>query len=208
VRLTTPRFSGRGPHAAMPVLSTGYRPLASCPAQRAGAQRLCAVAPSSPERRHAKGQVLGVDPTEREHRRDLGCWPQDSIRDLSPSAKNDPPCEGCFCSEAKKADAVPHLEPRGQCLGRDARELVRSHPLSQHGTRPSDRFERARKGKKRPRGARTPSIFWIRAILNSPLRLSTGSSPSNVIATASQKSRQSRRRPDEATGPDQDQHHG
>src|ERR1700730_4806947 len=32
------------PHAAMPVLSTGYRPLASCPAQRVGAQRLCALA--------------------------------------------------------------------------------------------------------------------------------------------------------------------
>src|SRR5262249_5928478 len=30
-------------HAAMPVLSTGYRPLASRPAQRAGAQRLCAT---------------------------------------------------------------------------------------------------------------------------------------------------------------------
>jgi hypothetical protein len=72
----------------------------------------------------------------------------------------------------------------------------------------SDRLERARKGKKRPRGAPTPSIFWIRAILNSPLRLSTGFSPSNVIATPSQKSRQSHRRPDEATGPDQDQHHG
>src|SRR6516165_6428175 len=41
--LTTPRFSGRAPHAAMAVLSTGYRPLASCPAQRAGAQRLCAM---------------------------------------------------------------------------------------------------------------------------------------------------------------------
>ena len=27
----------------MAVLSTGYRPLASCPAQRAGAQRLCAI---------------------------------------------------------------------------------------------------------------------------------------------------------------------
>src|SRR6516225_2093428 len=27
----------------MAVLSTGYRPLASCPAQRAGAQRLCAM---------------------------------------------------------------------------------------------------------------------------------------------------------------------
>ena len=43
MRLTTPRFSGRAPHAAMAVLSTGYRPLASCPAQRAGAQRLCAM---------------------------------------------------------------------------------------------------------------------------------------------------------------------
>src|SRR6516164_1820325 len=28
----------------MAVLSTGYRPLACCPAQRAGAQRLCALA--------------------------------------------------------------------------------------------------------------------------------------------------------------------
>jgi hypothetical protein len=36
-----------GSHAAMPVLSTGYRPLASCPAQRAGAQRLCALALTS-----------------------------------------------------------------------------------------------------------------------------------------------------------------
>jgi hypothetical protein len=32
--LTTPRFSGRAPHAAMAVLSSGYRPLAPCPAQR------------------------------------------------------------------------------------------------------------------------------------------------------------------------------
>jgi hypothetical protein len=32
----------------MPVLSTGYRPLASCSAQRAGAQRLCALTQSGP----------------------------------------------------------------------------------------------------------------------------------------------------------------
>src|SRR5580704_15919043 len=37
----------------MPVLSTGYRPLASCPAQRAGAQRLCALAQSVTEWAHA-----------------------------------------------------------------------------------------------------------------------------------------------------------
>jgi hypothetical protein len=39
------------------------------------------------------------------------------------------------------------------------------------------------------------------SILKSPLRPSTGFSQSNVIATPSQKSRQSRRRPDEATRP-------
>src|SRR6266404_576038 len=48
----TPRFSGRAPHAAMPVLSIGYRPLASRPAQRAGAQRLCAL----PRSRHSTVQ--------------------------------------------------------------------------------------------------------------------------------------------------------
>jgi len=40
----------------MAVLSTGYRPLASSPAQRAGAQRLCALAP------------LGRDDYDREGR--------------------------------------------------------------------------------------------------------------------------------------------
>jgi Domain of unknown function (DUF4167) len=50
------------------------------------------------------------------------------------------------------------------------------------------------------RGAHTLPIFWICAILNSPLRLSTASSPSNVVATANQESRQSRRRPHEASG--------
>jgi len=39
----------------MAVLSTGYRPLASCPAQRAGAQRLCALAPSRQEERGRAG---------------------------------------------------------------------------------------------------------------------------------------------------------
>jgi hypothetical protein len=59
----------------------------------------------------------------------------------------------------------------GQCLGRDAPELAYTHTPSQHGTRRSDRPERDRKGKKRPRAARTRSIFWIRVILNSLLRL-------------------------------------
>jgi hypothetical protein len=57
-----------------------------------------------------------------------------------------------------------------------------------------------RKGKKRPRGARTLSIFWICVISDSPLRRFTAFSPPNVIATANQESRQSRRRPRQARG--------
>ena len=82
--MTTLRFSGRGSPAAMPVLSTGYRRLASCPAQRAGAQRLCAVthcrrASLLPERpaypalgsRHRRGNtsprlVRGLRPRDRQ----------------------------------------------------------------------------------------------------------------------------------------------
>jgi hypothetical protein len=55
----TPRFSGRGSHAAMPVLSTGYRPLASCPAQRAGAQRLCAMVLTGSVGLYANTSVVG-----------------------------------------------------------------------------------------------------------------------------------------------------
>src|ERR1700730_836586 len=43
----------------MPILSTGYRPLASCPAQRAGAQRLCAVAL---QRRLGRGKASRLCP--------------------------------------------------------------------------------------------------------------------------------------------------
>jgi hypothetical protein len=43
VRLTTPRFSGRGSPPAIGFLSTGYGLSALAPAQRAGAQRLCAL---------------------------------------------------------------------------------------------------------------------------------------------------------------------
>jgi hypothetical protein len=60
-----------------------------------------------------------------------------------------------------------------------------------------------RKGKKRPRGARTVSIFWICVISNSPLRRFTASRLPNAIATANLESRQSRRRPREARRPDQ-----
>jgi hypothetical protein len=51
-----------------------------------------------------------------------------------------------------------------------------------------------------PARARTLSILWIRTISNWPLRLSTALSPPNVIATANQKSRHSRRPPREARG--------
>ena len=44
MRLTTPRFSGGGSPTATAILSTGYRLSALAPAQRAGAQRLCALA--------------------------------------------------------------------------------------------------------------------------------------------------------------------
>jgi 4-hydroxyphenylacetate 3-hydroxylase N terminal len=48
----------------------------------------------------------------------------------------------------------------------------------------------------------------ICALSYSPLRPSTAFSPSKVVATANQKSGQSRRRPRQAWGPNQSQHHG
>ena len=44
----------------MAVLSAGYRPLACCPAQRAGAQRLCALAHSRRSARSACGLQWGA----------------------------------------------------------------------------------------------------------------------------------------------------
>src|SRR6516165_11443723 len=51
----------------MAVLSTGYRPLASCPAQRAGAQRLCALALTCRARKATHGPVIGGNADSSEH---------------------------------------------------------------------------------------------------------------------------------------------
>src|SRR6516225_10164089 len=58
----TPRFSGQAPPPLGPSsqLATGLSPLASCPAQRAGAQRLCALEGEQTCRR--RGQNDAIDP--------------------------------------------------------------------------------------------------------------------------------------------------
>src|SRR5262249_45965489 len=47
----------------MAVLSTDYRPLASCPAQRAGAERLCAMTPTGPRTENRTEAAAGGLPS-------------------------------------------------------------------------------------------------------------------------------------------------